>query len=75
MSTGRGSPIIEMGRILEEATAIHSIRNQGEAQRRAYAEESQREAERLRIVRDELIQQQSLLRARRLRGAPAHLQR
>ena len=53
--------IIEMGRILQEATAVHSIRSQGEAQRRAYAEGAQREAERLRIVRDELIQQQSLL--------------
>ena len=53
--------IIEMGRILQEATAIHSIRSQGEAQRRAYAEEAQREAERLRGIRDELIQQQTLL--------------
>lgn len=53
--------IIEMGRILERATAIDSIRIQGEAQRKAYAEEAQREAERLREVRDELIQQQTLL--------------
>ena len=53
--------IIEMGRILQEATAVHSIRSQGEAQRRAYAEEGQREAERLRSVRDELLQQQTLL--------------
>ena len=53
--------IIEMGRILEEATAIHSIRSQGEAQRRAYAEDTQRESEQLRIFRDELIQQQTLL--------------
>ena len=53
--------IIEMGRILQEATAVHSIRDQGEAQRRAYAEEAQREAERLRVVRDELLQQQTLL--------------
>ena len=37
--------VIEMGRILEEATAVHSIRNQGETQRQAYAEEAQREAE------------------------------
>ena len=53
--------IIEMGRILETATAIESIRIQGEAQRKAYAEEAQREAERLRAVRDELIQQRTLL--------------
>ena len=53
--------VIEMGRILEEATAVHSIRNQGETQRQAYAEEAQREAERLRVIRDEIIQQQTLL--------------
>ena len=53
--------IIEMGRILEDATAIHSIRSQGEAQRKAYTEDAQREAERLRQFRDELIQQQTLL--------------
>ena len=53
--------IIEMGRILEEATAVHSIRNQGETQRKVYAEEAQREAERLRVIRDEIIQQQTLL--------------
>ena len=53
--------IIEMGRILESATAIHSIRSQGEAQRKAYTEDAQREAERLRQFRDELIQQQTLL--------------
>ena len=53
--------IIEMGRILEAATAIHSIRNRGEAQRRAYAEEQQQKAERLRQFREELIQQQALL--------------
>ena len=53
--------IIEMGRILEEATAIHSIRSQGETQRKTYAEEAQREAERLRVIRDEILQQQTLL--------------
>ena len=53
--------IIEMGRILEQATAVHSIRSQGEAQRRIYAEEAQRDSERLRVFRDELIQQQTLL--------------
>ena len=53
--------VIEMGRILEEATAVHSIRNQGETQRKAYAEEAQREAERLRVIRDEIIGQQALL--------------
>ena len=53
--------IIEMGRILEEATAIHSIRSQGETQRKVYAEAAQREADRLRVVRDEIIQQQALL--------------
>ena len=53
--------IIEMARILEEATAVHSIRSQGEEQRRAYAEEQQQEAERLRQFREEVIQQQALL--------------
>ena len=53
--------IIEMGRILQEATAIQSIRSQGEAQRKAYADASQREAERLRVIRDEILQQQTLL--------------
>ena len=53
--------IIEMSRILSESSAIHSIRSQGEAQRRTYAEEAQREAERLRRARDELQQQSALL--------------
>ena len=53
--------VIEMGRILEEATAVHSIRSQGETQRKAYADEAQREAERLRVIRDEIIGQQALL--------------
>ena len=53
--------VIEMARILGEATAIHSIRIQGEAQRRTYAEDTQRESERLRGVRDELQQQATLL--------------
>ena len=53
--------IIEMARILGEATAIHSIRTQGEAQRKTYAEDTQRESGRLRGVRDELQQQATLL--------------
>jgi len=53
--------VIEMARILEQAAAIHSIRAQGEAQRRSYAEEAQREAERLRGIRDDLQQQAALL--------------
>ena len=53
--------VIEMSRILNEASAIHSIRIQGESQRRAYAEEAQRESERLRSIRDELVQQETLL--------------
>ena len=53
--------VIEMARVLGEASAIHSIRNQGEAQRRSYAAEAQREAERLRAARDELEQQSTLL--------------
>lgn len=53
--------VLELARVLGEATAIHSIRNQGEAQRRTYAADAQREAERLRGVRDELQQQGTLL--------------
>lgn len=53
--------VIEMARVLGEASAIHSIRNQGEAQRKSYAAEAQREAERLRAARDELEQQSTLL--------------
>ncbi|MDD9990395.1 MAG: OmpH family outer membrane protein [Rhodospirillales bacterium] len=53
--------VIEMVRVLSEATAIHSIRTQGEAQRKSYAEDTQRESERLRGVRDELQQQATLL--------------
>lgn len=53
--------VIEMARVLGEASAIHSIRNQGEVQRKSYAEEAQREAERLRAARDELQQQATLL--------------
>ena len=53
--------VIEMARVLSEAAAIHSIRNQGEAQRKTYAEEAQREAERLRGMRDELMSQETLL--------------
>ena len=53
--------VIEMARILDEAASIHSIRIQGEAQRNSYAEEAQRESERLRGIRDELQQQATLL--------------
>lgn len=53
--------VIEMARVLGEASAIHSIRTQGEAQRNTYAADAQREAERLRGVRDELQQQGTLL--------------
>ncbi|MDE0387771.1 MAG: OmpH family outer membrane protein [Rhodospirillales bacterium] len=53
--------VIEMARILGEASAVHSIRTQGEAQRRSYAADAQRESERLRGVRDELQQQATLL--------------
>ena len=53
--------VIEMARVLGEASAINSIRNQGEAQRKSYAAEVQREAERLRAARDELEQQSTLL--------------
>ena len=53
--------VIEMARILSEASAIHSIRVQGEAQRQTYAQEAQRETERLRGIRDELQQQATLL--------------
>ena len=53
--------VIEMARVLGEASAIHSIRNQGEAQRKSYAAEAQREAERLRAARDELERQSTLL--------------
>ena len=52
---------MEMARVLGEATAIHSIRIQGEAQRKTYAAEAQREEERLRAARDELQQQGTLL--------------
>ena len=53
--------IIEMARILSEASAVHSIRTQGEAQRSAYEEEARRDAEQLRAIRDELQQQGTLL--------------
>ena len=53
--------IIEMARILNETSAIRSIQVQGEAQRRAYTEEAQREAGRLRGIRDELIRQETVL--------------
>ena len=53
--------IIEMARIIEESTAIRSIRIQGEARRRANAEDTQRVAERLGAVRAELLRQESLL--------------
>lgn len=53
--------VIEMARILAEASAIHSIRTQGEAQRKTYAEDAQRESGRLRGIRDELQQQATLL--------------
>ena len=53
--------VIEMARILGQAMAIHSIRAQGEAQSRTYAEEVQRESERLRGIRSELEQQAALL--------------
>ena len=53
--------VIEMARILDEAAAIQSIRIQGEAQRKSYAEEARRESERLRGIRDELQQQATLL--------------
>ena len=53
--------VIEMARILGEAAAIHSIRAQGEAQQKSYAENAQRESERLRGIRDELQQQATLL--------------
>ena len=53
--------VIEMARILGETTAVHSIRAQGEAQRNTYAQEAQRESERLRGIRDELIRQETLL--------------
>ena len=53
--------VVEMARVLGEASAVHSIRIQGEAQRNSYAADAQREAERLRGVRDELQQQATLL--------------
>ena len=53
--------VIEMARVLGEASAIRSIRIQGEAQRETYAADAQREAERLRGARDELQQQATLL--------------
>ncbi len=53
--------VLELARVLGEAKAIHSIRAQGEAQRRTYAADGEREAERLRGVRDELQQQGTLL--------------
>ena len=53
--------IIEMSRILGEASALRSIQAQGEAQRRLYAEDAQAEAARLRDVRDELKRQETQL--------------
>jgi Skp family chaperone for outer membrane proteins len=53
--------IIEMVRILDEASALRSIRSQGEAQRQAYVEDTQREGERLRGMQQELIRQETLL--------------
>ena len=53
--------IIEMAQIIDESSAIHSIRAQGEAKRRVLAEDVQRESERLRAIRDELMRQQTLL--------------
>lgn len=53
--------IIEMSRILGEASALRSIQAQGEAQRRLYAADAQAEAARLREVRDELKRQETLL--------------
>ena len=53
--------IIEMTQIIGESSAIQSIRAQGEAQRRVLAENVQRESERLRAARDELMRQQTLL--------------
>ena len=53
--------VIEMVRVLSQASAIRSIQTQGEAQRKTYAEDAQREAERLRGARDELQQQATLL--------------
>lgn len=53
--------IIEMSRILGEASALRSIQAQGEAQRRIYAADAQAEAARLREVRDALERQKTLL--------------
>ena len=53
--------IIEMNRILGEASALRSIQAQGEAQRKVYAADAQAEAKRLREVRDEFQRQETLL--------------
>ncbi len=53
--------IVEMNRILAEATALRSIQVQGEEQRRIYQAEAQAEAQRLRNVRDELQRQEAVL--------------
>ena len=53
--------IVEMARVLDESSAVHSIRAQGEAQRKVYAEDAQREAGRLRAIRDEINRQETLL--------------
>ena len=53
--------IVEMMRILDESSAIRSIRTQGEARRRAYAADMQQEAARLEAIRAELLRQETLL--------------
>ena len=53
--------VIEMNRILGEASALRSIQAQGEAQRKVYAADAQAEAKRLRDVRDEFKRQEMLL--------------
>ena len=53
--------IIEMARIINESSAIHSIRAQGEAKRQDFQVFNQQEAERLSAVRDELERQMTLL--------------
>ena len=53
--------IIEMARIIDQSSAVHSIRAQGEAKRQEFQVFNRQEAERLGAVRDELERQQTLL--------------
>ena len=59
--SGSRVAIVEMNRILSEASALRSIQAQGEAQRRTYAEDAEAETRRLQQVQEEIKRQETLL--------------